>query len=58
MQFQNIQRAMQIFYNLIKKNNGGGAGRFETRIKSIVQFNLKNGGSGCVNQELKVLYSL
>ena len=44
MQFQNIQRAMQIYYNLIKKTNGLGAGRFETRIKSIVQFNKKKWG--------------
>ena len=32
---------MQTYYNLIKKKNGGGAGRFETRIKSIVQLNKK-----------------
>ena len=38
LQCQNIQRALEVYYNLIKKTKwGGGAGRCETRIEGIVQ---------------------
>ena len=45
----------------MKANIGGGRGGevrgCEPRIEGIVQFTYKKAGSGCVNQELQVLYN-
>ena len=44
LQYQNIQRALQAFYNLKNINNEGGSGG--------------DWGGGGVNKELKLLYNL